>query len=94
MIGVLDLVGVTASGWLTDRTVVALGRNRAGVVFGWTFAAHRLGASAAAWAGGVVRVGGHLVPTFPGAGRLGVAAAAMARDGRRGPGSAARRPVA
>lgn len=108
VIGVFDIVGTTASGWLTDRysprwllfwyytlrgasllalpfvfgsqhfglvlfvivygldwvatvpptvalTAAAFGRERTGVVFGWIFASHQLGAAAAAWGGGLAR---------------------------------------
>jgi predicted MFS family arabinose efflux permease len=132
VIGVFDILGVTASGWLTDRwdprqllfafyalrglslfflpfvlgssdagtvafvvvfgldwvatvpptvalTVEAFGRERAGVVFGWIFAAHQLGAAAAAWAAGAVRAASESYEiAFMGAGMLGVAAALMA----------------
>jgi MFS family permease len=131
-IGVFDILGVTASGWLTDRwdarqllfafyalrglslfflpfvlgtsqaglaafvvvfgldwvatvpptvalTVEAFGRERAGVIFGWIFAAHQLGAAAAAWAAGAVRAAAESYEVaFMGAGLLGVAAAFMA----------------
>jgi MFS family permease len=131
-IGIFDILGVTASGWLTDRwdarqllfafytlrglslfflpfalgasdagliafvvvfgldwvatvpptvalTVEAFGRRRAGVVFGWIFAAHQLGAAAAAWAAGAVRNAAESYEiAFMGAGLLGVAAAFMA----------------
>jgi MFS family permease len=131
-IGAFDIIGVTASGWLTDRwdarqllfafyalrglslfflpftlgasdagliafvvvfgldwvatvpptvalTVEAFGRRRAGVVFGWIFAAHQLGAAAAAWAAGAVRNASESYEiAFMGAGLLGVAAAFMA----------------
>ena len=142
LIGVFDLIGVTLSGWLTDRwdparllfcfyalrglslfflplvlgetalgtaafvvvfgldwvatvpptiaiTVAVFGRDRAGVVFGWIFAAHQLGAASAAWAGGLVRASADTyVPAFLGAGLLGIAAAAMTLGmggARRGP---------
>ena len=142
VIGVFDLIGVTTSGWLTDRwdparllfcfyalrglslfflplvlgetalgmaafvvvfgldwvatvpptiaiTVSAFGRERAGVVFGWIFAAHQLGAAASAWAGGLVRASADpSAPGFLGPGVLGVAAAAMPPGlggARRGP---------
>jgi MFS family permease len=142
VIGVFDLIGVTTSGWLTDRwdparllfcfyalrglslfflpivlgqtalgtaafvvvfgldwvatvpptvaiTVAAFGRERAGVVFGWIFAAHQIGAASAAWAGGLVRASADTyVPAFLGTGLLGIAAAAMALGmgvPRRGP---------
>jgi MFS family permease len=141
-IGVFDLIGVTTSGWLTDRwdparllfcfyalrglslfflplvlgetalgmaafvvvfgldwvatvpptvaiTVSAFGRERAGVIFGWIFAAHQLGAASAAWLGGLVRASADTyVPAFLGTGLLGVAAAAMTLGmgaARRGP---------
>ena len=131
-IGVFDILGVTASGWLTDRwdarqllfafyalrglslfflpftlgssdaglvafvvvfgldwvatvpptvalTVEAFGRERAGVVFGWIFAAHQLGAAGAAWAAGAVRNAAESYEiAFMGAGLLGVAAAFLA----------------
>ncbi len=131
-IGVFDILGVAASGWLTDRwdarqllfafyalrglslfflpfvlgasdaglaafvvvfgldwvatvpptvalTVEAFGRERAGVVFGWIFAAHQLGAAAAAWAAGAVRAAAESYElAFMGAGLLGVAAAFLA----------------
>lgn len=132
VIGVFDILGVTASGWLTDRwdprqllfafyalrglslfflpfvlgasdagliafvivfgldwvatvpptvalTVEAFGRERAGVVFGWIFAAHQLGAASAAWAAGAVRTAFDSYElAFMGAGMLGVAAALLA----------------
>lgn len=106
--GLFDIVGTTASGWLSDRwdsrkllfwyyglrglslifldlafgpdvfglwlfavfygldwiatvpptvklTTQAFGRERAGVMFGWIFAAHQLGAATAAFAAGVIR---------------------------------------
>jgi predicted MFS family arabinose efflux permease len=132
VIGAFDIVGATASGWLTDRwdprallfsfyalrglslfflpfvlgasdaglvafvvvfgldwvatvpptvalTVETFGRERAGVVFGWIFAAHQLGAAAAAWAGGAVRAAAESYEiAFLGAGLLGVTAAFLA----------------
>jgi len=131
-IGAFDIVGATASGWLTDRwdprhllfafyslrglslfflpfvlgssdaglvafvvvfgldwiatvpptvalTVEAFGRERAGVVFGWIFAAHQLGAAAAAWVAGAVRTAAQSYElAFLGAGLLGVTAAFLA----------------
>ncbi|WP_096702295.1 MFS transporter [Magnetospirillum sp. 15-1] len=106
--GVFDIVGTTASGWLSDRwdsrkllfwyyglrglslifldlafgpdvfglwlfavfygldwiatvpptvklTTQAFGREKAGVMFGWIFAAHQLGAATAAFAAGMIR---------------------------------------
>jgi predicted MFS family arabinose efflux permease len=118
LVGVFDVVGTVASGWLTDRhdprrllmayyglrglsllvlhpaleargfglagfmvfygldwvatvpPTLALctdvfGRERAPVVFGWVFAAHQLGAAAAAWGAGRVRdVIGSYQPAF------------------------------
>lgn len=140
-IGVFDLVGVTLSGWLTDRwdparllfafyamrglslfflpfvlggsapglaafvvvfgldwvatvpptvalTVRAFGREDAGVVFGWIFAAHQLGGALAAWAAGTVRAAdGSYELAFLGAGMLGVVAAGLTL------GLAGRRPL-
>ena len=60
-------------------TVEEFGRERAGVVFGWIFAAHQLGAAAAAWAAGAVRNASESYEVaFMGAGLLGVAAAFLA----------------
>jgi len=126
---VFDIVGVTASGWLTDRwdprsllfvyyglrglslfflpfvlgssgpgvvafavvygldwvatvpptvalTVAAFGQERAGIVFGWIFASHQVGAGIAAWAAGAIRTwDGSYAPAFLAAGILGVLAA-------------------
>ena len=59
-------------------TVEAFGRDRAGVVFGWIFAAHQLGAATAAWATGAVRTAADSYqPAFMGAGVLGVLAALL-----------------
>lgn len=144
-VGVFDVVGTIASGWLTDhedprvllawyyglrglsllalpvvlqhhRTVplllfvlfygldwvatvpptVALcaqiaGPERTGVVFGWVFAAHQLGAATAAYAAGVVRTdAGTYGPAFVTAGWLCAGAAAFSwsvgRGRRRGRG--------
>ena len=130
LMGVFDVVGTMASGWLTDRieprrllfwyyglrgvslmllpsalsgghhagllpfalfygldwvatvppTVAlcarAFGPERAGVVFGWVFASHQLGAAAAAWAAGAVRgAEGSYTLAFAVAGALAVVAA-------------------
>jgi MFS family permease len=129
VIGVFDLLGVTASGWLTDRydprfllfayyslrgvsllflpfaiqsvgpgmfvfvviygldwvatvpptvalTLQIFGRESAGVVFGWIFGMHQLGAAFAAWMAGEVRVWtDSYTLAFVGAGLLGVIAA-------------------
>ena len=49
------------------------------MVFGWIFAAHQLGAAAAAWVAGAVRTAAESYEiAFMGAGLLGVAAAFMA----------------
>jgi predicted MFS family arabinose efflux permease len=71
-------------------TVEAFGRERAGVVFGWIFAAHQLGAASAAWAAGAVRNASESYEVaFLGAGMLGVVAAflalAIASRGRPAP---------
>lgn len=128
LIGVFDVVGTTASGWLTDRYdprkllvayyglrgasllllpfafdtaqaamiafVVVYGLDwvatvpptsalatahfgqQAGVVFAWVFAAHQLGAAAAAWGAGLVRTAtGDYTWAFLAAGVLGLVAA-------------------
>jgi len=129
--GVFDMVGTTASGWLSDRvdnrrllfwyyglrglsliflpaaldlsfyglSLFALfygldwvatvpptvrlcadsfGPERAGIVFGWVFAAHQLGAAVAAWAAALVRTElGDYLWAFVGAGLIGVAAGLM-----------------
>jgi sugar phosphate permease len=77
-------------------TVEAFGRERAGVVFGWIFAAHQLGAAAAAWAAGAVRAASESYElAFLGAGALGVLAAALALGiaTRERPASAAAMPM-
>jgi MFS family permease len=131
LIGVFDIVGTTASGWLTDRydprkllfayyglrglallalptalgvpevmipfavvygldwvatvpptialTAQTWGRERVGILFGWIFASHQLGAATAAWAAGAVRTGtGGYGIAFLVAGGLAVAAAGAA----------------
>lgn len=131
MIGVFDLVGTIASGWLTDRydprklllgyyglrglALLALpvvletqgagliafvvfygldwvatvpptvrivadtwGRERVGVVFGWVFAAHQLGAGAAAFGGGLSdTLFGTYAPAFVVAAVLSLAASGL-----------------
>ena len=145
-IGVFDILGVTASGWLTDRwdarqllfafyalrglslfflpfvlgtseaglaafvvvfgldwvatvpptvalTVEAFGRERAGVIFGWIFAAHQLGAAAAAWAAGAVRAAAESYEVaFMGAGLLGVGRGLHGAGRARAPWRATERP--
>ena len=132
LIGLFDIVGTTASGWLTDRysatrllfiyyglrglsllllplafdsayasliafavvygldwvatvpptialTASAFGQARVGIVFGWIFAAHQLGAATAAWAAGAIRTGvGDYTLAFVVAGALALGAAAVA----------------
>jgi sugar phosphate permease len=60
------------------------GRERVGVVFGWIFASHQLGAAFAAWAAGASRTWlGTYTPAFLSAGALCLVAAAMSlRIGR------------
>ncbi|RCS31649.1 MFS transporter [Rhodanobacter denitrificans] len=136
MMGIFDLFGTTASGWLTDRvdprkllfayyglrglsliylpysdfslyslslfgvfygldwiatvpptlrlTTDAFGERDAPVVFGWVVAGHQVGAAAAAFMAGVLRVqlGSYLMP-FVVAGATGVAAAFLALRIRR-----------
>jgi predicted MFS family arabinose efflux permease len=76
-------------------TVEAVGRERAGLVFGWIFAAHQLGAAVAAWAASAVRKAAesHEIALF-GAGLLGVTAAflALAIASRGRPAAAAAMP--
>ncbi len=147
-IGVFDIIGTTASGWLTDRVdprvllawyyglrglsllalpmvlsarsvplllfiafygldwvatvppTIALcagvaGPERTSVVFGWVFAAHQIGAAAAAYAAGLARTDlGTYSPAFITAGWLCAGAAAFAWSvgrGRRRP--SAQRPI-
>ena len=55
------------------------GRERAGVIFAWVFAAHQLGAASAAWAAGASRSAfGTYTPSFLTAGALCIAAATLA----------------
>ena len=55
------------------------GPERVGIVYGWIFAAHQLGAATAAWTAGLVREGsGSYVLAFIGAGVVGVAAGVVA----------------
>jgi sugar phosphate permease len=54
------------------------GRERAGVVFAWVYAAHQLGAAFAAWAGGWSRTSfGSYTPAFVAAGGFCIAAALL-----------------
>lgn len=93
-IGTLAFVVVYGLDWVATvpptvaLTVQAFGRESAGVVFGWIFAAHQLGAAAAAWGAGLTReMADSYVPAFMFAGMLGLVAAflslAVARTGRR-----------
>jgi sugar phosphate permease len=61
------------------------GRERVGVVFGWIFASHQIGAAFAAWAGGASRGWfGTYTPAFVGAGALCLVASMLSlRIGRR-----------
>jgi sugar phosphate permease len=130
LIGVFDVIGTTASGWLTDRydprkllawyyafrgvavillpfafgslwtlgafavlygldwvstvpptvalTADRFGRERAGIVFAWIYAAHQLGAAFAAWAAGASRTwAGTYTPAFVTAGAFCLAAALL-----------------
>ena len=71
-------------------TVTVVGRERAGVVFGWIFCAHMLGGAAAAWLAGFAReaLGDYLV-AFMGGGLLAIAAGfvslTIARGSRQRP---------
>jgi MFS family permease len=62
------------------------GRRNVGVVYGWIFAAHQLGAALAAWGAGVARDAvGDYVAAFYAAGVLAILAGAMALLIRRAP---------
>lgn len=57
----------------------SFGRRNAGVIYGWAFCAHSLGAALSAYLGGVTRdVLGNYGPAFIAAGILGICAAALA----------------
>ena len=59
-------------------TAATFGRERTGLVFGWIFSAHQLGAAAAAWGAGAWRTGsGDYSGAFLGAGALAIAAALL-----------------
>ena len=59
-------------------TADAFGAERVGVVFGWVYASHQVGAAFAAWAGGAVRTwAGTYTPAFIGAGVLCFVASAL-----------------
>ncbi len=131
LIGMFDIIGTTASGWLTDRfdprrllfayygfrglslillpwafdlpnfaliafvvfygldwvatvpPTIALatrkfGIGQAALVYGWIFAAHQLGAAAAAWVAGMLRTSeGDYFLAFTGAGYLSLVAAGL-----------------
>ena len=66
-------------------TADTFGRRHVGVVFGWIFCAHQLGAALAAWLGGLVRdLTGNYGPAFLAAGILALVAGMLAlRIGRR-----------
>ena len=67
-------------------TATTFGANRAGVTFGWIFAAHQLGAATAAYGGGLTRtLFGVYTPAFyvAGVACLGAAMAVWALGGRR-----------
>ncbi|HEU5012935.1 MAG TPA: MFS transporter [Roseiflexaceae bacterium] len=60
------------------------GRHNVGVVFGWVFCAHQVGAALAAWLGGVVRDGwGSYTLAFLAAGGIAVAAGLLSLRVRR-----------
>jgi sugar phosphate permease len=138
VIGVFDLIGTTASGWLSDRidnrwllcwyyglrgisllflpyalgsnylslglfiifygldwvatvppttrlTADIFGKEQVGIIFGWIFAAHQLGAASAALGAGILRTWlGNYQIAFQTAGLLGLVAAGMViRIGRK-----------
>jgi MFS family permease len=51
VMGIFDFFGTIGSGWLSDR----FGPEKAGLVFGWIFAGHQLGAATAAFGAGLSR---------------------------------------
>ena len=137
IIGIFDIVGTIASGWLTDRldsrwllfwyyglrglslfflpfaystgyaglilfivfygldwvatvpptvalTAQIFGRQRMGIVFGWIFASHQLGAAFAAFAAGATRTWlGDYTPAFVAAGLLCLVAAGLSASIKR-----------
>ena len=137
IIGIFDIVGTIASGWLTDRldsrwllfwyyglrglslfflpfaystgyagliifivfygldwvatvpptvalTAQIFGRQRMGIVFGWIFASHQLGAAFAAFAAGAARTWlGDYTPAFVAAGLLCLVAAGLSASIKR-----------
>ena len=71
------------------------GRERVGVVFGWIFAAHQLGAAFAAWAAGATRGWlGSYGPAFVAVGAICLLASAMVMQIRRSPHEALPEPAA
>ena len=72
-------------------TAQAFGRERVGVVFGWIFGAHQLGAALAAWGAGAARTWlGDYQTAFVTAGLLSLVASGLViRIARRAPGSRA-----
>ena len=68
-------------------TADAFGKERVGIVFGWVFAAHQIGAASAAWAAGATRQWtGTYNYAFVGAGALCLLAAGLSlRIGRSEP---------
>ncbi|HZS24938.1 MAG TPA: MFS transporter [Gaiellaceae bacterium] len=76
-------------------TADRFGRERVGVVFGWIYASHQLGAGFAAWAGGATRTWfGTYTPAFLAAGALCLVASGLSlRIGRREGRALAGRPA-
>jgi len=73
----------------------AFGRERVGVVFGWIFASHQLGAAFAAWAAGATRGWfGSYGPAFVAVGAICLVASAMVTQIRRAPHGAMPEPAA
>ena len=63
----------------------SFGRQNVGIVYGWVFAAHQLGAAIAAWVAGVVRENvGDYAPAFVAAGWIAIIAGIAALAIRRG----------
>jgi sugar phosphate permease len=76
-------------------TADVFGPQRAGIVFGWIFAAHQLGAAVAASAAGLIRTElGDYLPAFIAAGSIGIVAGVMSLFIGRKPAAQVPAPVA
>jgi sugar phosphate permease len=71
----------------------AFGREKAGLVFGWVFTAHQIGAAVAAFGAGFTRAElSTYLPAFYAAGAACLVAALLAISIRKGAGAGAPRP--